>query len=124
MFKLYTETFKNKARCQRLLYFRAIIQFGISSSMIFYLAPPELIAVSLGGIAGIVVISKFAGKFIQKYSREQQKWTASASKARFLKSAFLNTNFKEIFVIFEFNPGAAGCNENVAPHFEIIFERV
>ena len=68
--------------------------------MIFYLAPPELIAVSLGGIAGIVVISKFAGKFIQKYSREQQKWTAAASKAGFAKSAFLKTNFiSRVFIL-------------------------
>ena len=63
--------------------------------MIFYLAPPELIAVSLGGIAGIVLTSKLGGKFIQKYSREQQKWTATASKARF-SNKFISV-FKDKF---------------------------
>ena len=72
--------------------------------MIFYLAPPELIAVSLGGIAGIVVTSKLGGKFIQKYSGEQQKWTAAASKAGLSRKFISVSEYesqKKIFVIFQ-----------------------
>ena len=63
-----------------IVIFSAILQFGISSTMIFYLAPPELLAVSIGGIVAIMGISRVGGKYIRKYAAEQQKWTAEASQ--------------------------------------------
>lgn len=60
--------------------FRAVIQFAISTGMIFYIAPPELIAVSIGGIISIMLVSRVGGQLIRGYSREQQRWTAEASK--------------------------------------------
>ena len=48
--------------------------------MIFYLAPPELIAVSIGGILVMMGVSRVGGKFIRKFSKNQQEATANASR--------------------------------------------
>jgi len=60
--------------------FRAILQFFISTGAICYMAPPELIVASIGGIASIILISKTGGTLIRRYTKEQQTWTAQAGR--------------------------------------------
>ena len=59
--------------------------------MIFYLAPPELIVASIGGIVAITVVSRTAGIYIRKFSGEQQKWTAQAAKVAQERIASIRT---------------------------------
>ncbi|CAG5096404.1 Oidioi.mRNA.OKI2018_I69.XSR.g14602.t1.cds [Oikopleura dioica] len=60
--------------------FRSILQFLISTGAICYMAPPELIFASIGGIASIILISKTGGKLIRRFTKEQQTWTAQAGR--------------------------------------------